>query len=64
MTGISWLELLPLPAFLHCERRVYRFLDPLACYPTGGLVWLLRSWGLALWIIFARLALGIWEQGS
>src|SRR5580658_5883300 len=30
--GISYLELLPLPAFLKAQRRIYRFLDPFACF--------------------------------
>jgi hypothetical protein len=63
-TGISWLEWLPLPAFLGKERRIYRFLEPIGCFLVGLLVILLGLRSVGLCIIVASTALIIWEQGD
>jgi hypothetical protein len=65
-TGFSWLESIPFPPrmqFLQEERRIYRILDPLACFLAGLLIWALGSWSLAWCILISGLFLLIWEIG-
>lgn len=59
--GVSYLEMLPIPPFFLIKRRVYRFLDPLACALIGLLLALL-SHALGAWVLFSSLALYIYEQ--
>jgi hypothetical protein len=64
-TGISWLESIPWPSqldFLNGERRIYRFLDPIACFIAGWILIFLSS-GLASCILISSLFLMIWEIG-
>lgn len=60
--GISYFEMLPLPAFLQSHGRIYRFLDPIAVVLVGLIVSLALSHGLGIWIMFSGLALHIFEQ--
>jgi hypothetical protein len=60
--GISYLELLPLPAFLRAHRRIYRFLDPLACFIFSMFFGVFFSEPLARWLAFSSFALFIYEQ--
>ena len=62
-TGISWLESVPLPKIFCNEYRIYRFLDPIACFIVGLVVIALGLRSLGFWIVFASMALIIWEQG-
>jgi hypothetical protein len=60
--GISYLELLPLPAFFKAHRRIYRFLDPLACFIFSMFFGAFVSQPLARWFAFSSFALFIYEQ--
>ena len=60
--GISYLELLPLPAFLRAHRRIYRFLDPLACFVFSMYFGAMFSAPLARWFAFSSFCLFIFEQ--
>jgi hypothetical protein len=60
--GISYFELLPLPKFLKAHRRIYRFIDPLACFVFAMYFGVYFSRPLARWIAFSSLALFIYEQ--
>jgi hypothetical protein len=60
--GISYLELLPLPEILRSHRRIYRFLDPLACFIFSMFFGIFFSQPLARWIAFSSFALFIYEQ--
>jgi hypothetical protein len=60
--GISYFELLPLPAFLRSHRRIYRFLDPLACFVFSMFFGIFFSQPLARWFAFSSFALFIFEQ--
>jgi hypothetical protein len=60
--GISYLELLPLPAILKSHRRIYRFLDPLACFIFSMFFGVFFSRPLAQWFAFSSFALFIFEQ--
>jgi hypothetical protein len=59
--GISYFELLPLPAFLRAHRRIYRFLDP-ACFVFSMFFGVFFSRPVARWIAFSSFALFIYEQ--
>jgi hypothetical protein len=60
--GVSYFELLPLPAFLRAHRRIYRFLDPAACFIFSMFFGVMFSRPLARWIAFSSFALFIFEQ--
>jgi hypothetical protein len=60
--GLSYFELLPLPAFLTAHRRIYRFLDPAACFIFSMFFGVVFSEPLARWIAFSSFALFIYEQ--
>ena len=60
--GISYFELLPLPAFIKAHRRIYRFVDPIACFIAAMLIGIFLSQPLARWIAFSSFALFIYEQ--
>jgi len=60
--GISYFELLPLPAFICSHRRIYRFLDPAACFIFSMFFGILFSQPLARWFAFSSFALFIYEQ--
>jgi len=60
--GISYLELLPLPAILRSHRRIYRFLDPLGCFIFSMFFGVFFSQPLARWFAFSSFALFIFEQ--
>ena len=60
--GISYFEYLPLPRFLRSHRRIYRFLDPAACFIFSMFFGIFFSEPLARWIAFSSLALFIYEQ--
>jgi hypothetical protein len=53
---------LPLPAFLKAHRRIYRFVDPAACFVAAMLIGIFFSQPLARWIAFSSFALFIFEQ--
>ena len=59
--GLSYLEMLPIPPFFLVKRRLYRFVDPLAC-AIAGLLLALLSRALGAWVLFSALALYIYEQ--
>jgi hypothetical protein len=59
--GESHLEMLPIPEFFLVKRRIYRFLDPLAC-ALAGLLLALLSRALGAWVVFSAFALYIYEQ--
>jgi len=61
-SGISYLELLPLPAILRAHRRIYRFLDPAACFIFSMFFGIFFSQPLARWFAFSSFALFIYEQ--
>jgi hypothetical protein len=60
--GISYLEVLPLPAFLKSHRRIYRFVEPLLCFIASMFIGVLFSEPLARWIAFSSICLFIYEQ--
>jgi hypothetical protein len=60
--GISYFEYLPLPKFLKAHRRIYRFVDPAACFIFSMFFGVFFSEPLARWIAFSSLALFIYEQ--
>jgi hypothetical protein len=60
--GISYFELLPLPAILKSHRRIYRFVDPAACFIFSMLFGIFFSQPLARWFAFSSFALFIYEQ--
>jgi hypothetical protein len=60
--GISYFELLPLPAILRSHRRTYRFLDPFACFAFSMFFGVFFSRPLARWFAFSSFALFIFEQ--
>jgi hypothetical protein len=60
--GISYLEFLPLPSALRAHRRIYRFLDPAACFIFSMFFGIFFSQALARWIAFSSVALFIYEQ--
>jgi hypothetical protein len=60
--GISYFEFLPLPAFLKSHRRIYRFVDPAACFIAAMLIGIFISRPLAKWVAFSSFALFIFEQ--
>jgi len=60
--GISYFELLPLPRFLKAHRRIYRFIDPAACFMLSMLIGMYYSAPVARWIAFSSFALFIYEQ--
>ena len=62
--GISYFELVPWPpvlSFMRGYRRIYRFLDPLACVIVGLIVMSLST-SLGIWIVFSSIALRIFEE--
>ena len=60
--GISYFELLPLPRFLKAHRRIYRFIDPLACFIFSMYFGMYFSSPLARWFALSSFALFIYEQ--
>jgi hypothetical protein len=60
--GISYLELLPLPAILKAHRRIYRFLDPAAVFIFSMFFGVFVSRALAQWFAFSSFCLFIFEQ--
>ena len=63
--GISWLEYIPLPpalSFLYNERRIYRFLDPLACFLVALIVMGLGSTSLCSFIAVSSMSLALHEM--
>jgi hypothetical protein len=60
--GISYFELLPLPATLRSHRRIYRFVDPAACFIFSMLFGIFFSQPLARWFAFSSFCLFIFEQ--
>ncbi len=60
--GISYFELLPLPAILKSHRRIYRFVDPAACFILSMLFGIFFSQPLARWFAVSSFALFIYEQ--
>jgi hypothetical protein len=61
-TGISFLEVLPLPVYLKQFQRIQRFVEPILGYIVGLLVFLLLSRALGVWLLIASAALTIFEQ--
>ena len=59
--GISYFEAIPWPVFLQSHRRINRFVDPLAVCIVG-IVALVVSHLLGLWIELAALFLFVYEQ--
>lgn len=60
--GISLLEMLPLPAFLKGQRRIYRFVEPAMLFILAMLIGIFLSEALARWIAVSSIALFIFEQ--
>jgi hypothetical protein len=60
--GISYLEVLPLPAFLKAHRRIYRFVEPVMCFIAAMFIGVILSPALARWIAFSSIMLFIYEQ--
>jgi len=60
--GISYIEFLPLPPMLRAHRRIYRFLDPLACFVFSMFFGVFFSQPLARWFAFSSFCLFIFEQ--
>jgi hypothetical protein len=60
--GISWLELLPLPAMLKAHRRIYRFVEPISCFIFSMFFGIFFSQPLARWFAFSAFAMFIYEQ--
>jgi hypothetical protein len=60
--GISYFEMLPLPAMLKSNRRIYRFLDPAACFVFSMFFGMFFSQPLARWFALSSIALFIFEQ--
>jgi hypothetical protein len=60
--GISYFELLPLPAFLKAHRRIYRFVEPIGCFIASMFIGMIFSEPLARWIAFSSICLFIYEQ--
>jgi hypothetical protein len=60
--GISYFELLPLPAILKAHRRIYRFVDPAAVFIFSMFFGVFFSEPLARWFAFSSFALFIYEQ--
>ena len=60
--GISYLELIPWPPIIASHRRVYRYIEPVACFLVGLLVSGIISRPLGIWIMFSSLALSVFEQ--
>jgi hypothetical protein len=60
--GISYLELLPLPAIVTNHRRIYRFIEPALCFIAAMLIGIFLSRTLAQWIAFSSICLFIYEQ--
>jgi hypothetical protein len=60
--GISYLEALPLPAFLTAHRRIYRFVEPFLLFIGSMLIGMFFSQGLGRWVFFCSFCLFIYEQ--
>ena len=60
--GISYLEVLPLPAYFKAHRRIYRFIEPVMCFVAAMFIGVILSPALARWIAFSSIALFIYEQ--
>jgi hypothetical protein len=60
--GISYFELLRLPPVLRAHRRIYRFLDPAACFIFSMFFGIFFSQPLARWFAFSSFCLFIYEQ--
>ena len=60
--GVSYFEALPLPDFLKCNRRIYRFLDPLAAFIVGLIVIKCGAHVLGEWLLFAAVCLSVSEE--
>jgi hypothetical protein len=60
--GISYLEVLPLPAFLRAHRRIYRFVEPFSLFIGSMLIGMFFSQGLGRWVFFCSFCLFIYEQ--
>ena len=60
--GISYLEFLPLPAFLKSHRRLYRFCEPSLCFIFSMIFGMFVSTALARWFAFSSLCMFIFEQ--
>jgi hypothetical protein len=61
--GISWFEEMRLPPYLKADRRIYRYLDPLACLLVGLVVTFILPL-LGLWLMFAGVCLAAFEQAT
>jgi hypothetical protein len=60
--GISYFELLPLPAFLTAHRRIYRFLEPFSVFIFAMFFGVFFSEALARWFAISAFFLFIYEQ--
>ena len=60
--GISYFELLPLPAFLTTHRRIYRFVEPFCLFIGSMFIGIFFSQGLGRWVFFCSFCLFIYEQ--
>jgi hypothetical protein len=60
--GVSYLELLHLPAILTAHRRIYRFVEPFACFVFSMLFGIFFSQPLSRWFAFSAFAMFIFEQ--
>ena len=60
--GISYFELLPLPAFLTAHRRIYRFLEPFSVFIFSMFFGVIFSEALARWFAISAFFLFIYEQ--
>jgi len=60
--GISYLEMVPWPPVIASHRRVYRYIEPVACFLVGMLISWIISRPLGIWIMFSSLALSVFEQ--
>jgi hypothetical protein len=61
-TGISYLDLLPLPLFLRDQRRLQRFCEPALLFILAMGIGLLFSEALARWVALSAFATAIYEQ--
>lgn len=63
-SGVSYLELLPLPAFLKTQRRLYRFCEPALCFILAMGIGCLFSQALGRWLAFSSFAIFLTEQAA
>jgi hypothetical protein len=61
-TGISYLEKLPLPAFLRSHRKIYTVVEPVLCFIASMIFGIFVSVAVARFFALSAVALAIYQQ--